>query len=168
MVAGTINLTTLYIPPPYNVKQKIEISTENCIFKRGDLGGLKGHFFCLKGAIISNKGNGISKTVCCSLVFVWEHYLTCSLGYGQAEFSQDLFHILPYLSAVIVRVVAEQVGRVEGGHKFYGFVAYAGDIFVEYASQLAYCFRRVQNVLAACAPRATIISGLISSICLCR
>ena len=65
----------------------------------------------------------------------------------QAEFSEDFFHILPDLSAVIVGVVAKQVGGVEGGHKLYGFVADAGLVFVEDTSQLTYCFRSVQKCL---------------------
>ena len=79
---------------------------------------------------------------------IWGHYLFAGLLRNrQTEFGEDFFHILPDLSAVIVGVVAKQIGRVKGGHKFYGFVADAGDIFVEHSSQLTYGFGGIEQCL---------------------
>jgi hypothetical protein len=49
----------------------------------------------------------------------------------QIKFGQDLFQILPDLSAVLFGIIAQQISGMKSGHKFYWFVADAGDIFME-------------------------------------
>lgn len=44
--------------------------------------------------------------ICCMVTLS-----TCSLGYGQAKFCKDLFHILPDLSAIVIGIIPQQVNK---------------------------------------------------------
>ena len=52
----------------------------------------------------------------------------------QAEFGQNLFHILPDPLAVFLRVISQKVGSMVCRHKFYRCSAEAGIVFVELPS----------------------------------
>ena len=63
--------------------------------------------------------------------------ITTLTGNWHVEFFHDLFHILPYASAVVLRVIPEQIRRVIGGHQLDGCMAEDRVIIVETAPHLA-------------------------------
>ena len=67
------------------------------------------------------------------------------LGNRQVEFDKDLFHVLPDLSTIIRRVIAQQISSVICRHKLYGGTADLSVVFVELASQLAYRLGAVEQ-----------------------
>ena len=48
-----------------------------------------------------------------------------------SQFGEDLFHILPDLSSIVIGVIPEEICRVKSRHKFYRTMAYAGYIFLK-------------------------------------
>jgi len=74
-------------------------------FKMGNL-VVKTRVFALKKAIVSRKGGitleNFKKIACNGKRFNMGILSASSLGYWQAKFGQDLFHVLPDLSAVVV------------------------------------------------------------------
>ena len=66
---------------------------------------VKNHFFALKRPLWAKKEialENLKKITCYEKQFYMETLSICPLGYWQAKFGQDLFHVLPDLSAVVV------------------------------------------------------------------
>ena len=63
----------------------------------------------------------------------------------QVEFGEDLLHVLPDLSTIIRRVIAQQISSVICRHKLYGRPADPSVVFVELTSQLTYRLGAVEQ-----------------------